>query len=143
MSKIDAKASARQAKALELRISGASYRTIAQTLGYGGPSGAHKSVVAGIKKMLQEPSETCKRLELTRLDKLLAAFWQKAMNGDELAADRVLKVMERRARLLGIDQPVDMNFLVKDLTAKEATKMQDQILVKKGLEPLRYGKDSE
>jgi len=44
------------------------------------------------------------QLELERLDAMQAAIWDDAMNGHLGAIDRVLKIMERRAKLLGLDQ---------------------------------------
>jgi len=47
-------------------------------------------------------------LELLRLDELLNALWDTAIAGDLKAVDRVLKVMERRAKLLGLDAPFEI-----------------------------------
>ena len=44
-------------------------------------------------------------LELSRLDGLLAKVYPMAAQGDLQAVDRVLKICERRARLLGLDAP--------------------------------------
>ena len=95
----------RQAKALELRKQGKGFVEIAKTLGYGGPSGAHKAVMTALKKTLQEPADELRTMELERLDALHAALWPQAIAGKWLAVDRVLSVMERRAKLLGLDAP--------------------------------------
>ena len=42
-------------------------------------------------------------LEQVRLDALQFALWARAEQGDLVAVDCVLKIMERRARLLGLD----------------------------------------
>ena len=34
---------------------------------------------------------------------MLLALWRRVQNGDERAIDRVLRIMERRAKLLGLD----------------------------------------
>jgi hypothetical protein len=44
-------------------------------------------------------------LESQRLDALQAGLWDKALAGDVKAARTVVKIMERRARLLGLDAP--------------------------------------
>ncbi|MEU4228278.1 hypothetical protein AB0F17_28625 [Nonomuraea sp. NPDC026600] len=44
-----------------------------------------------------------RELELIRLDRLQAALWPDAMTGDTTAARTILRVMDRRARLLGLD----------------------------------------
>ena len=95
----------RQRRALELRRQGASYSTIASRLGYANKGGAHKLVRRALRATLQEPADELRRLETERLDALLRALWHKAIAGHGAAIDRVLKVMERRANLLGLDAP--------------------------------------
>ena len=96
-----------QAKAIELRRSGMGYAAIAQQLGYAGPGSAHKAVHAGLVAVRTEAgSEELRSLEAERLDELQASRWEKAINGDDFALDRVLKIMKRRAELLGLDAPV-------------------------------------
>jgi len=55
------------------------------------------------------------QVELRRLDKALNAIWNKVLEGDPLAIDRMLKIMERRARLLGLDTPEQNRNLNIDL----------------------------
>ena len=45
------------------------------------------------------------QLESHRLDRAINAIWDKVQAGDLGALDRMLKIMERRARLLGLDTP--------------------------------------
>lgn len=97
----------KQLRALELRKSGAAYATIAEVLGYRSPSGAHAAVKSALKKTLQEPADELRQLELARLDAMLAALWPKANAGDVKAVHGVLKVLERRAKLLGLDAPTE------------------------------------
>ena len=93
----------RHLQALELRKAGVSYRHIAQQLGYSGVSGAHSAVARALKQVIQEPGAQVLQLEVERLDALLLALWPNAKRGDYGAIDRVLKIMERRAKLLGLD----------------------------------------
>ena len=94
-----------QLKALELRKAGISYARIAETLGYKDGSGAWRAVKAALKKTLQEPSDELRMLEIERLDAMLAAIWGSVKQGQYGAQDRALKIMERRAKLLGLDAP--------------------------------------
>lgn len=96
-------AAQKQKRALELRARGHGFDHIAKELGYKGPSGAYQAVIAGLKKTLQEPADELRKLEGERLDKLLAGLWEKAENGHLWAVDRALSIMERRARLYGLD----------------------------------------
>lgn len=95
-----------QLKALELRKAGVSYQRIAETLGYKDSSGAWRAVKAALKKTLQEPADELRTLEIERLDAMLSAIWASVKQGQYGAQDRALKIMERRAKLLGLDAPV-------------------------------------
>jgi hypothetical protein len=45
---------------------------------------------------------------------LLKAMWSKAMKGDVARVDRCLRIMERRAKLLGLDAPSKQEHTGKD-----------------------------
>ncbi len=97
----------RERKAMELRLAGATYAQIAQALGIS-QAGAHKAVMRALKRLnekLNEQAEQVRRLELERLDRMLLALWPQAQKGNHGAVDRILRIMERRARLLGLDAP--------------------------------------
>lgn len=95
----------RQRQALELRKAGKGFQAIADQLGYSDASGAYRAVTAALQKTLQEPADDLRRMELERLDALHGVLWAQAQDGDQGAVDRLLRVMERRARLLGLDAP--------------------------------------
>jgi hypothetical protein len=99
-------AAEKQRKALELRKAGTPFEVIARELGYRGPSSAYNAVMSALRKTLQEPADEVRNLELTRLDNLLLKLWHRALAGRYTAIDRVLKILERRAKLLGLDAPV-------------------------------------
>jgi transposase-like protein len=92
-------------QAIELRRSGAGYEDIARHLGMSGPGQAYKVVQEALKATYREPADEVRKLELDRLDRLTLALWQRAKGGESEAIDRVLKLMDRRARLLGLDAP--------------------------------------
>lgn len=95
----------RQRQAVELRKAGASFRQIAEQLGYSSAGGAYKAVMTALRKTLREPADEMRGLELDRLDMLTFALWSEAQQGNLGAIDRLLRVMERRAKLLGLDAP--------------------------------------
>jgi len=110
----------RERAALELRKAGATYRAIGEALGIT-PVGAYRAVMRAIAKLnarVLEEAEAVRRLELERLDDLLLAMWPQAKKGNQGAVDRVLRIMERRARLLGIDAPVKQELDVGDALAR-------------------------
>ena len=51
---------------------------------------------------------------MARLDGMLEKLWPKARRGEVAAVDRVLKISERRAKLLGIEAPVRIETTGKD-----------------------------
>lgn len=100
------KAVDKQRQALELRMAGYTYDVIAEQTGYADGGAAYKAVMAGIQKTLQEPAEQVRTIEVARLDKLMSGVYLQAKQGNLPAMDRLLKLMERRAKLLGLDRPV-------------------------------------
>jgi hypothetical protein len=89
---------------MALRIAGATFAQIGAELGITSQA-AQKAVRAGLKEHTREAAETLLPLEMERLDRLLLAWWQDAVTGSVAAAQLVLKIMERRAKLLGLDAP--------------------------------------
>ena len=94
--------------AISLRREGQSFSQIGQTLGITKQS-AHHLVKTALDRLADETREITaqwRALEADRLDCLQVAAWDKAIEGNLPAIDRVLKIMERRAKLLGLDQPI-------------------------------------
>lgn len=103
-----AKALARDEKALALRVQGKTHAQIAEELGYGARSNAHRAIkrrLDALNRECLERADQVKQLELTRLDAMLAGLWEKAAAGDPQAIDRVLKIQERRSAYEGLDMP--------------------------------------
>ena len=92
-------------RALQLRSQGCTFneisRTIACSLGE-----AHKLVTEGIQDIPREEAEAVRAIELRRLDRLWKGLAKKgAFAGDPRAVDSALRIMVRRAKLLGLDAP--------------------------------------
>lgn len=94
-----------QRKALELRKAGATHDQIAEQLGVANRSVAWKLVRSAIVEIVREPAEEVLQIELARLDAMLLGCWTKAKSGDPHAIDRALRIMDRRAKYLGLDAP--------------------------------------
>ena len=95
-------------KAVELRRAGVSYAQIAAQLDMA-RSSVHKTVskaLAELQADLDDQARLLQAQEADRLDHLQVKLWARALGGDVAAIDKVLKLMERRARLLGLDQPL-------------------------------------
>lgn len=97
-----------QEKAIDLRRAGVGFVEIGQKLGIS-KSTAHRMVEAGMESaraQITASSDDLKAQELSRLDGMLLKLYPKAAKGDVQAIDRVIKIGERRAKLLGLDAPV-------------------------------------
>lgn len=99
----------KERQVLELRRAGATYDECARAVGYATPQGAYLAYHRAIKRTLnQAGAEEARQTEADRLDRLQRAVWPKALNGEIPAINTVLKLMERRARLLGLDSPMKL-----------------------------------
>lgn len=104
----DAARLAVQEQALELRIAGASFRAIAKQLGIGLRQ-AYELVsdgLAALKDDRDDAAERLRALEVERCDRMTLALGRKVVNGEERAVRAAVAVMDRRAKLLGLDAPV-------------------------------------
>lgn len=93
--------------ALDFRLKGLSYRAIAKEMGVN-PGTAHRYVQESIKVIQDEYTEKAEilvTLERQKLDRLEVGLIKLARKGDIRAATVMLKIMERRAKLLGLDEP--------------------------------------
>ena len=90
---------------LTKRLSGMSLREIGEAEGVT-PQAICQMVQRVLRERISETVEQARSLELMRLDQLLKAVWPNAMNGDIACIDRCLAIMQRRARLLGLDMQV-------------------------------------
>jgi len=102
-------AAVRQLKALDLRKAGLTYQAIGDRLGISRQA-AHKLVKAAVDAVKADSAESASDLiaiESQRLDHMQVALWSSAMKGDPKSIDRILRIMERRARLLGLDAQVE------------------------------------
>lgn len=92
----------RRAEAFALRRNGVSTATIAQHLGVH-PRTVSTWIRDAIQAIPEEEADAIRAMELERLDAIMAPQMRLALAGDGFAVDRVLRIMERRARLLGLD----------------------------------------
>jgi hypothetical protein len=95
----------RELAVVNLRRTGLTWEMIAREVGYASPAGAWKAYERACARTLEEPTAEARRIELDRLDALQYTYWDPAIAGNLRAADFVLKVIDRRAKILGIDAP--------------------------------------
>lgn len=110
------------AKALELRMEGKTFQEIADEIGYNSYQAAYDAVLRAIKSVYIEPAEELIRIETERLDKLWGIQYLNAQAGDVQAMAACMKIMERRAKLLGLDAPVKQD-VRSEVTTKSGVLM--------------------
>ncbi|WP_202638933.1 hypothetical protein [Bailinhaonella thermotolerans] len=96
----------RRTRAVQMRLAGVSYAVIADQLGYASAGAANKDVtraLAATMKDQHESSEQLLRLELDRLDRLMAGVWTRACGGDVKSVEAAERLIMRRCALLGLD----------------------------------------
>lgn len=133
-------AAERRARAWELRKTGLSYPVIAMqmyeeylaadklnelTSGWGAWH-VYKDISTILNEYRSGYQETVlevAEMEIHRLDELQTAVWTKAKTGSLEAIDRVLKIMDRRAQLIGLDKPVKIDWRIEVKALLDAGKV--------------------
>lgn len=140
----------RDAEACRLRTHGATYQQIADQLGFRHRDGAYRAVQRALHATVAEPAGELRQLELARLEELWRRAWQvlardhyvtqlghlvQGPDGGPLvddapklaAIDRLLKVQQRRAALLGLDAPTKVQAITVDTVEAEIERLSRQL----------------
>ena len=104
----------RKRNALELRLAGASYRDIADALQVS-PATALQDCKEALADIPAQQADEMRTVELSRLDRLQRAVWPRAIKGDLQAVDRAIKIIDRRAKLFGLDAPQQVQITANDI----------------------------
>lgn len=134
-----------------MRTEGCNYDEIATALGFSERGGAKRAVERALLAVVAEPAGHLRTLELARLDLLLGRAWHVLQtehiavsqgrviidprSGEPMvdhgpvlqAIDRVLKIMERRARLVGLDAPVKVEAITVDQIEVEIARLAEEL----------------
>lgn len=115
----------RRRRVLELRRAGHSFYEIADTIreeladecpeSYDSRS-AYLDLQRLLDEMRSELSETLPdviALEASRLDEMLKALWPSVLRGRERSIEIALRVMERRAQMLGLDSGIKVDWRIE------------------------------
>ena len=116
----------RERQVVALRRQGLTWQVIADQVGYSSPSGASDAYYRASYRVVADDVEGIRKLENDRLDLLFAAVWEQALAGDQKATEVCIKIMSRRARLLGLDAPVSQKIEVKP--SYDASTIQEEVL---------------
>jgi hypothetical protein len=100
------------AEILRQRLAGLSVRRLARTFNIS-ENRVLKSLDRSLPKLSPEVKVRLYREDLSRLDELLAAFYPLAKTGSSSAAQTCIKLIERRACMVGFDAPTKVDILVE------------------------------
>jgi len=103
----------RRAAVWDGMLAGKSYRVMAADLGVSRQTILRDTKVLRRRwKLVAERYEDHARLDLARIEKLIAALWPVALEGgkngqpDKFAVDRIVVLLDRKAKMLGNDKPI-------------------------------------
>ena len=96
----------KEKRVLELRRGGLTFDLIAERVGYANASSAQKAYQRACSRVVYDDVVALRNAEMDRLDIAQAAIWNEVLQGTVSAVMALMKIMERRARLLGLDMPV-------------------------------------
>jgi hypothetical protein len=101
----------RVAEAIKYRQAGWTYERIAAACSYANPGSARNAVQRELDRILTQQVEEWRTDHLARLEKLHEEIWTLTMDrkakGRLFALDRTLAILEREAKLLGLDKKSD------------------------------------
>jgi hypothetical protein len=127
----------RRVEALNYRAAGYDYREIGVALGVSVKT-AHQDVqeaLAYLRKYERILAEDIRALDLTRLDKMMTYLWPAIERGETYSIAQALNIMSRRAKMLGLDAPVEVDLNIRRPLA-EAT-MDDLVSLARRLQESR------
>lgn len=97
----------KERRVVQYRQTGATFDQIAQKLGYSNESGARAAFKRAMERMRDDAiNSEMRELHKQRLEVALQAIWPQVIQGDFEAIKVMLKILERDAKLHGIDAPV-------------------------------------
>jgi hypothetical protein len=121
-----AKTAQRRTEAIKLRLAGVDFDTIAARLGYASRGAACTDINRALEQAVAEQTASADVLrheELQRLDRLQAGLWTAAAGGDTKAVDSVLRIIDRRCKLLGLDAPQRHEVITMDAVEAEIKRL--------------------
>lgn len=120
----------RRAKMIQMRLAGIDFDTIAERLGYSSRNHATKDLTRTLEANVaaeRTAVEALREVETRRLDRLQAAAWSAAIQGDLRAIETVLKVVAQRCKLLGLDAPQRHEVLTLDAVDEQIRLLNAQL----------------
>jgi len=107
VNKLDPELIEKERNVFRYRQAGWTFDRIANVLGYSHPSGAHAAFKRALERIKDESlANEMRELHRFRLEAALSAIWPEVQKGNLQAIDRMLKILDRDAKLYGLDMPI-------------------------------------
>jgi len=103
---VDPEVLAKETEVVKLRRGGLTWDVIADRVGYKYPSSAQTAYQRAAARIVADDVEAIRKLESERLDLAQSAIWGGVLAGNVPAIHALIRIQERRAKLLGLDQPI-------------------------------------
>jgi hypothetical protein len=98
----------RQSQAVQLRANGATLQQIADDLGFANRAAAYKAIQSDLSRhnsTYKDDSESVREMIIYRIDEMVQTYHPLALDGDQGAANLVMRLDKQRSELLGLDAP--------------------------------------
>lgn len=119
----DVNAATRAATAVQLRTQMLTYEEIAKRTGYSGPSACRKAIMREMDRIIVKDVDELRMTELHMLNVMHGKCWERFMDPKNpysySEVERILKISERRAKLMGLDTPVDQAIAANMVVVRE------------------------
>ncbi len=87
-------------------MSGATLQEVADRLGYNSRQAVWKATTSLLERQEREATAEWQAFHLARLERLLLAVWQDALDGDDGAGQQALRIVQEIGRTTGVSGPM-------------------------------------
>ena len=124
---------AKRATIVEMRLAGKTLDTIAQATNLAGASGVRYHLDAWLAELKPsaEQTEELRQTQAAQIDAVYAKLWPQLDGEDYLAVtDRLVKLMDRKARLMGLDlqQGISVTVVTREALAAALWEAEDVVV---------------
>jgi len=95
----------KETKILQMRKMGLTWAQIGQSVGLS-QAGAYGAYRRALSRVPDELASELRKIDNERIDALITASWPDAMRGSARHLEVLVKLLERRAKLMGLDAPI-------------------------------------
>jgi hypothetical protein len=117
----------RRLLALELARAGASIEQITRRMNYPTIQDCQDDLSLIYSEVLSIPVEEARALDVLRIDRMIMGIWGEARAGTYAAIDRVTKLIDTRAKLLGTYAPIQVEQVTFDSIESEIRRLEREL----------------